>query len=91
MKKKIVILLLSLILLVSVTGCKELERSVKDTKSGWTGLDRVVYVYDNAGNLLKTYEGDIDIEINEYGNKVKFELDGKRIMLNNATVIVEEK
>ncbi|PAE45713.1 DUF5052 domain-containing protein, partial [Bacillus licheniformis] len=28
--------------------------------------------------------------VNDYGNKVKFDLDGKRIMISNAVVIVEE-
>ena len=48
-------------------------------------------MYDHNGNLLKVYEGKIDVEANDYGNKVKFDLDGKRIIINNAIVIIEEK
>lgn len=55
------------------------------------GLDRTVTVYDSSGNQIAVYEGKIDIEDSEYGNKVKFDLDGKRVMLYNCSVIVEEK
>lgn len=55
------------------------------------GLDRIVTVYDNSGNPIATYEGKIDIEESEYGNKVKFDLDGKRVILYNCSVIIEEK
>ena len=48
-------------------------------------------VYDYGGNKLKTYEGKIDVEENSNGNKVFFELDGKRVVIYNAVVISEEK
>ena len=47
--------------------------------------------YDNNGNLLKTYEGKIDVQDTEYGNKVLFDLTGERVVIYNATVIVEEQ
>lgn len=75
-----------------LSGCADWDRTVKDFGSDMTGgLDRTVTVYDNAGNQIAVYEGKIDIEDSEYGNKVKFDLDGKRVILYNCSVIVEEK
>lgn len=95
MKRKLIILTLSTMLVFAfiLTGCTEsTKRSIKDTQSEWTGgLNRKVTVYGKDGSVLKTYEGKLDIEDTEAGNKVKFDLNGKRVILYNATVIVEEK
>lgn len=91
MNKKIIIIALVCILLLTIVGCQSWQRSIKDFGSSVTGLNRVVQVYSHDGNLIKEYEGRIDIEVNEYGNKVKFDLDGKRVIINNAIVITEEK
>lgn len=91
--KKIALLISGLLVVVALTGCTEsTKRVIKDTQSEWTGgLNRQVTVYAKDGTVIKTYEGKLDIEDTEAGNKVKFELNGKRIILYNATVIVEEK
>jgi len=89
MKRFWIVLLLAVVL--GLSGCQAGQRLVKDLSSAHTGLDRRVEVYDHNGNLLKVYEGKIDVEANDYGNKVKFDLDGKRIIINNAIVIIEEK
>lgn len=81
---------ISLIALFSLTGCKTWERAFKDFESSISGLDRVVTVYDN-GEVIRTYRGKIDIEVNEYGNKVKFDVNGKRVIIYNAVVVVEEQ
>lgn len=74
------------------TGTESGKRKVKDWKSDTNGgITRSVEVYDQAGNLIKTYEGKLDVQNNEYGNKVLFDLDGKRTIIYNATVIVQEK
>lgn len=95
MKKKIIIGILSMALVAALvlSGCTEsTKRSLKDTQSEWTGgLNRQVTVYAKDGTVIKTYEGKLDIEDTESGNKVKFDLNGKRVILYNATVIVEEK
>lgn len=92
-KTKLMMMLIVMALVgILLTGCTEsYEREMKDMKSSISGLNRVVYIYDDDGNVMKTYEGQIDIEDNEYGNKIKFDLNGKRIIIYNATVIVEEK
>lgn len=71
----------------------ESERELKDAQSNYYGgLNRIVTVYDQNGRVIKQYEGRIDIDPNtEGGRKVKFELNGKRIIIYNATVIAEEK
>ena len=69
-----------------------LERSFKTAVSHTTGgLNRTVTVYDDNGNELRTYKGKIDLEENDYGNKVSFDLDGKRHIVYNGVVIVDEE
>ena len=95
MAKKIIAgMILTFILTFGLTGCASLERWGKDVSSDFSGgLDRTVEVYDYAGNLLKIYEGQIDLATTTEGEsgKVKFDLNGKRYIIYNAIVIVEEK
>ncbi len=90
--RKVLFLGLLLAGTVLFTGCGEsLQRSMKTFSSEYGGgLNRVVSVYANDGTLLRTYKGNLDIESTEYGNKVLFDLNGKRVIIYNATVIVEE-
>ncbi|AZS18379.1 DUF5052 family protein [Paenibacillus lutimineralis] len=81
----------ALAVLFVLAGCESWDRAVKDFGSNINGLQRVATVYDQGGNAIKTYKGKFDVEVNEYGNKIKFDLDGKRILIYNATVIVEEE
>lgn len=68
------------------------KRSIKTIKSNNSGgLERIVKVYGSNGELIAEYDGKIDIQDTEYGNKVLFDLNGKRIVIYNATVISEEK
>ena len=91
--KKLVLSIITVLIIVSLSGCGEsFQRSVKTFRSEYAGgLERKIEVYSSTGQLLKTYEGKLDIETNEYGNKVLFDMDGKRTIIYNATVIVEEK
>ncbi len=68
------------------------QRAVKNWQSNNAGgIERVVKVYSDSGELLEQYEGKIDIQDTEYGNKILFDLDGKRIVIYNGTVIAEEQ
>jgi len=91
--RKIIITVASILIISALSGCGEsFQRSVKTFTSEYTGgLERKIEVYSSSGQLLKSYEGKLDIEANEYGNKVLFDIDGKRTIIYNATVIVEEK
>ncbi|MDA3940538.1 MAG: hypothetical protein PF693_14725 [Spirochaetia bacterium] len=91
--KKIGLTITIILIIFTLSGCGEsFQRSVKTFTSEYAGgLERKIEVYSATGELLKTYEGKLDIETNEYGNKVLFDMDGKRTIIYNATVIVEEK
>lgn len=93
MKKKALVVLAAALVATSLVGCgQSWERTKKNISSEYGGgLNRVITVYDQQGNAIKTYEGNIDIRDTEYGNKVLFDLNGKRIVIYNATVIAEEK
>lgn len=90
MKKKIIATLLCAGIALMVSGCtSEFDREMKSISSNWNGgLDRTVTVYDMQGEPIKEYTGKIDVEANE--GKVLFDLDGKRTIIYNATVIVQE-
>lgn len=79
---------------LGLVGCSEgFNRRVKEFQSNYSGgLDRVLTIYSENGEVLAKYEGKFDIE--HSGDKIKFMQDGKmrNIYLgNSATVIVEEK
>lgn len=90
MKKKIIATLLCAGIALMVSRCtSEFDREMKSISSNWNGgLDRTVTVYDMQGEPIKEYTGKIDVEANE--GKVLFDLDGKRTIIYNATVIVQE-
>lgn len=82
----------ALIATTTLTGCASLEREFKSATSDFTGgLDRHVIAYSHDGEKLGEWTGKIDIQTNENGTKVLFDLDGKRIVLYNAIVITEEQ
>ncbi|MCY8401469.1 MULTISPECIES: DUF5052 family protein [Bacillus] len=88
--KKAIATIVILLFVALAAGCESWDRMVKDFNASNNGLVRTATVYDQNGNKIKTYKGKFDVEVNDYGNKVKFDLDGKRIMISNAVVIVEE-
>jgi len=77
---------------VFFAGCTEsMQREIKNMKSEYAGgLSRTAKVYSGSGELIAQYEGKFDVQSSEYGNKVLFDIDGRRVILYNATVIVEE-
>lgn len=92
MKKRWIAFIVIALMLVSVLcGCASIQRDLKDIDSNFSGgLDRVVTVYNANGEVLKTYEGKIDLAPTE-GGIVKFDLNGQRIMYYNCYVEVIEK
>lgn len=90
--KRIILGVVLSMCLVIFAGCQSMGRDIKTTQSEWIGgLDRHITVYSQNGTLLAEYDGKVDIEDNEYGNKVLFDLDGKRTIVYNAVVIIQEK
>ncbi|WP_025693065.1 DUF5052 family protein [Paenibacillus zanthoxyli] len=88
--KKLITAAAAIMLTLVLGGCESWDRTVKDFGSSVNGLSRVAEVYDANGNVIKKYKGKFDVEVNEYGNKVKFDVDGKRVLIYNATVVIEE-
>jgi hypothetical protein len=79
-------------MIVSLAGCAWIDRFNKTVQSDANGgLDRIVTIYSTDGTVIKDYEGKIDVEDTEYGNKVLFDLNGKRVIWYNATVSIEEQ
>lgn len=86
MKKKILILCLTLGLSFMCVGCASWDRLKVDVKSDVDGgLERTINVYTADGELMATYSGKIDLEMAE-GGYVKFDLDGKRYIYYNCFV-----
>ena len=88
-------ILLSTVVLGTIlvsSGCESMERDLKSTQSNYGGgLDRHISVYSDNGTLLSEYDGKVDVEDTEYGNKILFDLNGKRTIIYNGTVIIQEK
>lgn len=86
------VIVIGLILLALHFNTESGKRAIKSINSDMKGgIERTVEVYDQQGNLIKKYTGKFDVETNEYGNKVLFDLNGKRTIIYNATVIVQEE
>lgn len=80
------------IMFITLSGCESCSRMVKDVQSDFNGgLERTATVYSQDGKVLNQYSGKFDVQVNDYGNKIKFDIDGKRVLIYNATVIIEEK
>jgi protein involved in sex pheromone biosynthesis len=90
MRKLIGLAAVAVVLVLS--GCTEsFQREMKTVVSEYTGgLERTAKVYAGNGELIASYEGKFDVQSSEYGNKVLFDIDGKRVIIYNAVVIVEE-
>lgn len=82
----------ALALSVSVMGgCASLDSFTKDIESDTKGLDRKVTVYSKTGEVLKEYEGTIRTKSSSESSNIIFEVNGKRINIYNADVVIEEK
>ena len=77
-------------MLVLSTSCTWFQDYKKDLESDTKGLNRTAYIYSKDGKLLKTYEsGNMRYDI--YDTTVTLLVNNKRVLVNNAIVIVEEK
>ncbi|MCP1306499.1 DUF5052 domain-containing protein [Paenibacillus tyrfis] len=96
--KKILTVILAAVLITLLPACESRDRPVKTWSSEQNGgLERTMKVYSHQGQLLATYEGKFDIQSNTdqnggtTGSKILFDLNGKRHIIYNAIVIVDEK
>lgn len=76
--------------LLLLGGCEKVQKSLKDKKAEWIGLDRKVLIYSIDGTLVKTYEGDINVDTSIPG-RIYFILDNGKSVMTNMPYIIEEK
>lgn len=77
-------------MLVLSTSCTWYQDYKKDFESDTKGLNRTAYIYSKDGKLLKTYESR-NMRYDIYDTTVTLLVNNKRVLINNAIVIVEEK
>lgn len=71
-------------------GCASWGRQAKTSISDLTGgLNRTVILYGEDGEVIREWSGKIDVETD--AQKVLFDLNGKRIIINGGIVVVEEE
>ena len=85
--KKLIIILS----LFTISSCTIFDDMSKDFESDTIGLKRTIKVYSMTGEQLAEYSGN-NVRT-EFGDNGRFlaNVDGKRIQIFNASVIVEEK
>lgn len=94
MNKKIIGLVLTGVLSIGLlTGCTEsFNRELKSAQSEYGGgLNRTITLYDYNGKEIKSWTGKFDVDASTDGNKVKFDINGKRVIINGGIVVNEEK
>lgn len=77
-------------MIVLSTSCTWYQDYKKDYESDTKGLNRTAYIYSKDGKLLKTYESR-NMRYDIYDTTVTLLVNNKRVLINNAIVIVEEK
>ena len=90
MKKRIIAATFICMLLIgSLCGCAGFQRGMKSISSNIAGgLDRTVTVYSYDGKKLGEWSGKFDVSSSE--QETFFDIDGKRVILQNGIVINEE-
>ena len=93
MKRKIITIIMligTIFPMIILSGCASCSREFKSFQSNISGgMNRIVTIYDYNGNILRTYEGKIDITDSE--NEIMFDLNGKRYVIHGGIAVVEEK
>lgn len=89
MKKFIAIILALVMCLTMFTGCASWQRGMKSLGSDFSGgLYRRVTAYSYNGDVLGVWEGKFDVS--ESTTETFFDLNGKRVILQNCIIINEE-
>lgn len=89
MKKSIAIVMIMIMCLGLFSGCASWQRSMKTLGSDFGGgLERRVTAYDYSGHVLGVWEGKFDVS--ESSTETFFDINGKRVILQNCIIINEE-
>lgn len=76
-------------MVLALTGCASLSRAWKSFGSDVTGgLNRTVTAYSYDGDVLGQWSGKFDVSESE--NETFFDINGKRVIIQNAIIINEE-
>ena len=89
--KLIGLVTLGFISILLFSGCTTVEDMGKDFTADNVGIPRIVTVYSKTGEVLEKYEGNNVRTVVDESGQVKINLDGKRIQVLNADVVIEEK
>lgn len=86
-----IICLLGLVMFTyGIYNTESVQRELKTLSSDLNGgLNRTLTVYDYTGNEIKSYTGKFDISNNDQG-VIRFDINGKRHLVYNGIVIVDE-
>ena len=84
----IVIIVFSVIVTTVGGGCKGIQQKIKHFKSATVGIDRKITLYANDGSVIRTWEGQIQVESQD--GIPRFIIDNKTVQLN-GTYVIEEK
>lgn len=76
--------------LIGMSGCTEIQSSIKDTESDVSGLNRTVNVYSDNGEVLKTYTSKNMRVKDGDGGTITLDFNGRRVIICNAHVVIEE-
>lgn len=87
MKKKLLAITLSILVLIGMTGCASFSCGLVDLMNN--GLERTIVVYAADGQEIASCKGKIDIQEND--GFIKFDYKGKRYTYYNcfAEIIVD--
>lgn len=89
MKKKIIVLALSLVMIIGLSSCASVQRGMKSFGSDISGgLDRTVTVYSYDGDPIKSWSGKFDVSESEA--ETFFDVNGKRVVIQGGIIINEE-
>ena len=89
MKKKIAVFALLAATVLALTGCSSWNRAWKSFGSDVAGgLNRTVTAYSYDGDVLGQWSGKFDVSESE--NETFFDINGKRVIIQNAIIINEE-
>lgn len=91
----VIVVIIAVLLAGCCAGCKvylnseSWERYSKTLDSNYGGgLNRTVTAYDYNGNVLGQWTGTFDVSESE--SETYFDIDGKRVIIQNAIIINEE-
>ena len=89
MKKKIAVFALLAAMVLSLAGCASWNRELKSFESDISGgLNRTVTAYSYDGDILGQWSGKFDVSESE--SETFFDINGKRVIIQNAIIINEE-